>query len=167
MRLKKLLAEGQFRRHRTSPREISELFAVVEHDLKDANQPALSLDRRFATAYNAALQLATVALHAAGYRTGGQGHHWATLHVLPEIMGSKTQKLSDYLDACRTKRVMSQTMIEPAKFRKLKSLKSWMKSENFVGIWSSGSEAVNPIYFPMNNRSTEKIKVWIWTAGDE
>src|SRR3989338_6698934 len=104
MRLKKLLAEGQLRKHKTSPREIKELLAVVERDLKDANQPGLSLDRRFATAYNAALQLATVALHAAGYRTIGHGHHWATLHVLPEIMGSKAQNRRDYLDACRTKR---------------------------------------------------------------
>lgn len=104
MHLKKLLAEGQLRKHKTSPREIEELLHVVERDLKDANQTRLSLDRRFATAYNAALQLATMALHAAGYRTAGQGHHWATLRVLPEIMGSKAQKRADYLDACRTKR---------------------------------------------------------------
>ena len=104
MRLKKLLAEGQIRRHRTSPREIAELFAIVERDLKDASQPDLSLDRRFTTAYSAALQLATIALHTAGYRTVGHGHHWATLHVLPEIVGSKAQNRADYLDACRTKR---------------------------------------------------------------
>ena len=104
MRLKKLLAEGQFRKHKTSAREIAELLAIVERDLRDAGQPDLSCDRRFTTAYNAALQLATIALHAAGYRTVGGGHHWATLHVLPEIMGSKAQKRRDYLDACRTKR---------------------------------------------------------------
>lgn len=104
MRLKKLLAEAQLRKHKTSPRETEELRAVVERDLEDANQPGLSLDRRFATAYNAALQLATIALHAAGYRTTGHGHHWATLHVLPEIIGSKAQRRADYLDACRTKR---------------------------------------------------------------
>lgn len=104
MHLKKLLAEGQLRKHKTSPRETEELLAVVERDFKDANQPGLSLDRRFTTAYNAALQLATIALHAAGYRTVGHSHHWATFHVLPEIMGSKVQKRADYLDACRTKR---------------------------------------------------------------
>ena len=104
MRLKKLLAEGQLRKHNTSAKEIAELLAIVERDLKDASQPDLSIDRRFATAYSAALQLATVALHAAGYRTVGHGHHWATLHVLPEIMGSKAQNRADYLDACRTKR---------------------------------------------------------------
>ncbi len=104
MRLKKLLAEGQLRKHKTSAREIAELVAIVERDLKDADQSDLSLDRRFTTVYNAALQLATIALHAAGYRTAGQRHHWATIHVLPEIMGSKAEKRRDYLDACRTKR---------------------------------------------------------------
>jgi len=104
MILKKLLAEGQLRKHNTSPREIEELLAVIERDLKDANQPGLSLDRRFTTAYNAALQLAVIALHAAAYRTAGHGHHWATIQVLPEIMGSKAEKRRDYLDACRTKR---------------------------------------------------------------
>lgn len=104
MRLKKLLAEGQLRKHKASPKETGELLAVVERDVADAGQPDLSVDRRFTTAYNAALQLATVALHAAGYRSVGHGHHWVTLHVLPEIMGSKAQKRADYLDACRTKR---------------------------------------------------------------
>lgn len=104
MRLKTLLAKGQLRKHKTSSREIKELLALIERDLKDANQTGLSLDRRFATAYNAALQLATAALYAAGYRTAGHGHHWTTLHALPEIMGSKAQKRTDYLDACRTKR---------------------------------------------------------------
>lgn len=104
MRLKKLLAEGQLRKHKTSSREIEELLAVVERDLDDANQLGLSLDRRFATAYNAALQLATIALHATAYRTVGHGHHWATLHVLPEIMGRKAEERRNYLDACRTKR---------------------------------------------------------------
>ncbi len=104
MRLKKLLAEGQLRKHKTSAREIAELLVIVERDLKDADQRVLSVDRRFATAYNAALQLATIALHAAGYRTAGHGHHWATFHLLPEVMGSKALNRADYLDACRTKR---------------------------------------------------------------
>ena len=104
MILKKLLAEGKLRKHRTSPSEVAALLAIVDRDLRDASQLDLSTDRRFATAYNAALQLATLALHAGGYRTSGHGHHWATLQVLPEIMGSKAEERRDYLDACRTKR---------------------------------------------------------------
>ena len=64
----------------------------------------LSADRRFATAYNAALQLATIVLHAAGYRATGAGHHWGTLQVLPEILGAGTQVRADYFDRCRAKR---------------------------------------------------------------
>ena len=104
MRLKKLFDEGRLRKHKTSAREIAELLAIVDRDLKDADQRVLSVDRRFATAYNAALQLATIVLHAAGYRTTGHAHHWATFHILPEVMGSKSLDLADYLDACRTKR---------------------------------------------------------------
>ncbi|MGH7430179.1 MAG: hypothetical protein ACREJ4_17740, partial [Candidatus Methylomirabilaceae bacterium] len=83
---------------------MADLLRVVDRDLTDAGISQLSTDRRFATAYNAALQLATIALHAAGYRTSGAGHHWVTLQVLPEIMGSQIQSRADYLDGCRSKR---------------------------------------------------------------
>ena len=99
MILKKLLADKQLQKHKTSPSEVAALLAIVDRDLRDASQPDLSTDRRFATAYNAALQLATIALHTVGYRTSGHGHHWATLQVLPEIMGSKAEDRRDYLDA--------------------------------------------------------------------
>ena len=46
--------------HQTSPQEIHDLRAVVERDLTDASVEALSDDRRFATAYNAVLQLTKI-----------------------------------------------------------------------------------------------------------
>jgi len=104
MTLEELSAKGYLRRHRTSSAEVTDLLKVVERDLTDASFPQLSTDRRFATAYNAALQLATVILHAAGYRAAGAGHHWATFNALPAIMGPEAQKRADYLDSCRTKR---------------------------------------------------------------
>jgi hypothetical protein len=104
MTLEELLAEGRLRSHQTSPREVADLLRVVDRDLADAAVPQISADRRFATAYNAALQLATIALHAAGYRAAGIGHHWTTLHVLAQIMGTQVQSLTDYLDNCRAKR---------------------------------------------------------------
>jgi hypothetical protein len=63
-----LLADGRVRPHRTSAKEVADLLRVVDRDLTDAEIPQLSTDRRFATAYNAALQLATIALCAAGFR---------------------------------------------------------------------------------------------------
>jgi hypothetical protein len=104
MTLKDLLADGRLRSHKTSIQEVADLLRVVDRDLADAGIPRLSTDRRFATAYNAALQLATITLHAAGYRASRSGHHWVTFYVLPEIMGPQTQALADYLDDCRTKR---------------------------------------------------------------
>lgn len=77
---------------------------MADRDLADAAVTQVSADRRFATAYNAALALATIALHAAGYSASGTGHHWATLHVLPEIMGAQSQVRADYLNNCRAKR---------------------------------------------------------------
>lgn len=107
MSLKELLADARLRPHRTSAREVADLLRVVDRDLADAALPQLSTDRRFATAYNAALQLATIALHASGYRAAGAGHHWATFHVLPEIMGPPAKARADYLDHCRSKRNVS------------------------------------------------------------
>jgi len=77
---------------------------LVDRDLADAQISALSPDRRFVTAYNAALQLATIVLRASGYRTSGAGHHWTTFQTLLEILGESERPRADYLDSCRRKR---------------------------------------------------------------
>ena len=64
--LKDLLAEGKLRRHRTSPQEIADLFDLVDRDIGDASVQGLSADRRFAIAYEAALNLATITLYCRG-----------------------------------------------------------------------------------------------------
>ena len=107
MSLKELLAAGHLRPHTTSASEVADLLRVVSRDLADAKITQLSTDRRFATAYNAALQVATIVLHAAGYRAVGKGHHWATFHVLPEIMGPQVEARTDYFNNCRAKRNVS------------------------------------------------------------
>lgn len=104
MSLKSLLDSGRLRRQRSSKREIADLFAVVDRDLEDAALEGLSTDRRFATAYNAALQLATIALRSKGYRAAGPGHHKTTFEALPLIMGRELKERADYFDACRSKR---------------------------------------------------------------
>lgn len=104
MTFKRWLADGRLRTHRTSASEVADLLRVVDRDLADARVSGLSADRRFATAYNAALQLATIVLHAAGYRAAGVGHHWTTLQVLPALLGARAQARADYLDSCRSKR---------------------------------------------------------------
>jgi hypothetical protein len=44
------------------------LLSIVDRDLKDAREQAISPDWRLGIAYNAALKLCTVLLHASGYR---------------------------------------------------------------------------------------------------
>lgn len=104
MSLKRWLNEGRLRSQRSSAKEIEELLRLVERDLADAQISGVSPDRRFATAYNAALQLATIVLRGSGYRTSGSGHHWTTIQMLPEIMGESERPRTDYLDSCRRKR---------------------------------------------------------------
>jgi hypothetical protein len=78
-----LLASRDVQRHRTSKRELDELRTLVARDLADARVHGLSADRRFATAYNAALQTANMAVACAGYRvTAKTGHHKVTLDAV-------------------------------------------------------------------------------------
>ena len=102
--LNRLLAEGKLRSHRTSAREIADLLAVVDRDLSDAAVQEVSADRRFAIAYEAALQLATITVYATGYETLGTGHHFNTFQALRETRGTTGRDYADYFDMCRTKR---------------------------------------------------------------
>ena len=54
--------------------------ALITRDLADASLAGLSADRRFATAYNAALQAANMAIACAAYRIVSKvGHHRVSL----------------------------------------------------------------------------------------
>lgn len=104
MILRDWLNEGRLKPHKTSSKEVADLLKVVNRDLADAAIKEISSDRRFATAYNAGLQLATIALYASGYRTAKSGHHWVTFKVLPEVMGPLAQDRADYFNSCRSTR---------------------------------------------------------------
>lgn len=99
-----LLQAQRIKPHRTSRQELDDLRDVVERDLRDAAVTALSDDRRFATAYNAVVQLATMVVACAGYRVAGVGHHHTTLEALELAMGSSVSSLTAYFDTCRRKR---------------------------------------------------------------
>ena len=104
MTLNQLLADGKLAKHGTSRQEIASLLKVIDRDITDASIKTVSSDRRFAIAYNAALQLATIALYCKGYRAVGLGHHFAVLQTLKETMGQEFRSRADYFDMCRTKR---------------------------------------------------------------
>jgi hypothetical protein len=90
-------------RHDPDPAEVAELFGVVTRDLQDAAVPRLSADWRLGIAYNAALQLATMALVAEGYRTGRERAHERTIQSLRYTVGIPQARI-DLVDAVRRKR---------------------------------------------------------------
>ncbi|MBS3905039.1 MAG: hypothetical protein KGZ39_06915 [Simkania sp.] len=100
------LKEEKLKAHKTSKEEVAQLLKIIDRDLSDAIVHGLSADRRFITAYNAALQLSTLALRVHGLRTNPNkaGHHRISIDALPEILGKDHQELADYLNACRIKR---------------------------------------------------------------
>ncbi len=105
MSLQDWLDENKISPHKTTSKEIQNLFKVIDRDIADAGVAGVSADRRFATAYNAALQLATVALLASGYRvTASKGHHFVTISSLQFTMGKTAVPRANYLNVCRQTR---------------------------------------------------------------
>jgi hypothetical protein len=101
--LQSWLESGQLRAHKTSKREITELLKAVNRDLADSQLQGLSADRRFATAYSAALLVATLALAASGYRAQQEGHHYWSIKSLAFTL-KLDAKTVDELNAFRRKR---------------------------------------------------------------
>jgi hypothetical protein len=100
---------GWLREYSTSRQEIADILGLVERDLRDAACPEISTDWRFNIAYKAGLQLATLVLFAAGYRTGrGENKHYRVIQALPLVMGQDLNIIRDYLDNCRRKRNVSE-----------------------------------------------------------
>ena len=89
--------------HVATAEEIADLFAVVDRDLQDAAVPRLSADWRLGITYNAALQLATLALMADGYRPGKERAHERALLSLRDTVGISARTM-DLLEVTRRKR---------------------------------------------------------------
>ena len=89
--------------HKSSPEEIAGLLAIVERDLANAKVAGLSDDWRFNIAYNAALQAATAALAASGFRAAREQHHYRTIQSLALTIGWQGGKV-EQLDRFRKKR---------------------------------------------------------------
>ncbi len=95
---------GWIHQRETSPEEIAGLQAVVDRDLSTCADPNLDPDWRFAIAYNAALQCATLALRTAGYEVPkGGGAHFRTIDSLRLTLGDDGTVVNT-LQAFRAKR---------------------------------------------------------------
>ena len=100
-----LLANKEAQKHKTSKKELDNMRALIARDLADASLVGLSADRRFATAYNAALQAANMAIACAGYRIVSKvGHHRVSLESTKLVLGKTAHKYADYFETCRRKR---------------------------------------------------------------
>ena len=103
MSLEQWAKNGWLRPHKSSRKEIAGLLAIVDRDLEDA-EGDISDDWKLGIAYNAALKLCTILLHASGYRPEKNLAHYRTLQALPLILGRERKDDANYLDACRIKR---------------------------------------------------------------
>ena len=76
MNWKHWLDRGDIQKVHVTLKSLGDLASLVDRDLNDAQVTSLSADRRFAIAYNAALNLASYVVRKNGYRIAAKvGHH--------------------------------------------------------------------------------------------
>ena len=110
MSLQDWVRNGWLTKHDSSREEIRELLALADRDIGACRTPNLPADWRFAIAYNAALQAATAALAAAGFRASREVHHYRVIQSLALTIGA-TNELIRSFDAFRKKRNVSSDEI--------------------------------------------------------
>jgi len=103
MTLQTWLKNRWLTKHQRSPEEVADLLAIVDRDLEDASVDRLSPDWRLTIAYNAALQLATLALAAEGNRPERLRAHERAIQSL-RLTIAADPRLVDTLDGVRRKR---------------------------------------------------------------
>jgi len=106
MSLQTWLQNSWLMRHATTPDEITNLLAISDRDLAACQARDLPPDWRFVIAYNAALQSATAALAAAGYRASRDNHHYRVIQSL-EFTVSPGAAFIARFDSFRKKRNIS------------------------------------------------------------
>ncbi|MBW1694251.1 MAG: hypothetical protein JRJ41_08845 [Deltaproteobacteria bacterium] len=106
MSLQNWLNNGWLTEHRTSSQEITALLGVADRDLTDCKTSGLSPDWQLNIAYNAALQTATAALAASGYRAVREAHHYRIIQSLAHTIQADTELIALF-DQFRKKRNIS------------------------------------------------------------
>ncbi len=148
MSLQDWLENGWLTEHRTSPREIAELLGIADRDLADCQAAELSPDWRLGIAYNAALQMATAALAAVGYRAAREAHHYRVIQSLTLTIGAKSslvrqlhqfrkkRNISDYERAGAVSDQEAKEMLALAKALR-HSVERWLR-RNHPGLLKPG-----------------------------
>ena len=103
--LQQYLKNGILQPHRSTEKEIESFKKLIARDLSDCAIEKLSVDRRFATAYQAALNLSRMIIAVSDYRVSAKTrHHALTFEIAGIILGEKFQEYFDFFDVCRRKR---------------------------------------------------------------
>ncbi len=132
MSLQNWLNNGWLTEHRTSSQEIAALLAVADRDLLDCRTSGLSPDWQLNIAYNAALQTATAALAASGYRAVREAHHYRVIQSLAHTMKADAGLIALF-DQFRKKRNISgydhAGMISDQEAKEMVNLASRLRQE--------------------------------------
>src|SRR2546421_12924804 len=99
MSLQNWLQIGQLIDHQATVAEVRNLLGVVDRELADAGVAGLSDDGRFTHAYDGALLLCKLALHASGFEVPKRapGHHALWINSLEFTVGDKQKPTLIYL----------------------------------------------------------------------
>jgi hypothetical protein len=99
MSLQNWLQTGTLINHQPTVAEVRNLLGVVDRELADAGATGLSDDGRFTHAYDAALLLCKLALHASGFEVQRRtpGHHLLWINSLALTVGGGQQKTLEHL----------------------------------------------------------------------
>ena len=100
------LADKLIEKHRPSAGEIANLLHICDRDLEKCRITELGPDWRLSIAHNAALQAATAALAAAGYRARKEGQHYRVVQSLAFTINTDPAIIKQ-LDKFRQKRNIS------------------------------------------------------------
>lgn len=106
MSLQEWVRNGWASERKSTRQEIQGLLALADRDLASCATPGLAADWRFAIAYNAALQSATAALAAVGFRASREAHHHRVIQSLAFTVGA-SRALIRRFDGFRKKRNLS------------------------------------------------------------
>ncbi len=105
MAWKTLLSKRLVQAHKTSREEVQNIRSLIKRDIEDAQITELSIDRRFATAYGAAVNLARLAAFCTGYRIlAVAGHHRTSFDAATIALGPDSTGQCAFFDTCRRKR---------------------------------------------------------------
>ncbi len=117
--------------------EVERLLGIAERDLGQARVKVLHLDTRYALAYNAALQLATVVLRLHGIRVRKQAFHARTFAELKDRLPEDQRHFAEYFDRARRKRniaayeqvnVASEAEVDDL-IERMSTFRAWVKRQ--------------------------------------